>query len=160
MADSASGSGPRGVELATFQQRLRRLLDHHQRVTGRPWSYRRISEEIRQAELGTLSPTYLSELVSGENPNPTITVLQRLARFFGVPTSYFTDDELAGRVNDQLDQLVEEQRRRYDEAQRGSLAHVMFRWSELSDQGREQVQGMLDYVHQLEQHRRVTDDHE
>lgn len=103
--------------------------------------------------LEPISATYLGQLATGDNPNPTIAVLETLARFFGVPTSYFTDDELAGRVDEQLDRLAAEQRQHREAAADQTLAQVTYRMAQLSPQGRDQVRGMLDYVYQLEQRR-------
>lgn len=54
---------------------------------------------------------YISALRKSDKTNPTFQVLERIAAFFEVPITYFTDDELADRIHTQLGQL----RRQLDE---------------------------------------------
>lgn len=155
MSDGAPAPEPEA-----FQRRLQRLLERLRQPNGRPMSYRKIAERIREMGLEPISATYLSQLATGPTPNPTIAVLNTLARFFGIPTSYFTDDELAGRVDEQLDRLAAEQQRRGDNQPHEQLAQVSYRMAQLSPEGQDQVRGMLDYVYRLEQQRRSERDAE
>jgi transcriptional regulator with XRE-family HTH domain len=51
---------------------------------------------------GTFSKTYVWQLRTGQRDNPTKRHLEALAAFFGVPVTYFFDDETAARVDSQL----------------------------------------------------------
>ncbi|ATL25045.1 hypothetical protein [Streptomyces formicae] len=64
--------------------------------------YARLAKEIRETTGGALSGTYLWELATGKKHNVTVEQLGVLADFFGVPPEYFFNEEVAGRVNAQL----------------------------------------------------------
>ncbi|MFE1907675.1 hypothetical protein ACFW96_28990 [Streptomyces gardneri] len=49
-----------------------------------------------------LSAGRLSMLVNGKVPNPAIGTLHSLARSFGVPITYFVDDDVAAQTTAQL----------------------------------------------------------
>lgn len=51
---------------------------------------------------GTFSKTYVWQLRTGQRDNPTKRHLEALAAFFGVPATYFFDDDTAARVDSQL----------------------------------------------------------
>jgi transcriptional regulator with XRE-family HTH domain len=60
------------------------------------------------AEVGAatgLAPTHIGYLRTGERDNPTVRTLESLARFFGVPVSYFLNDDDTRRIDEQLRQL-------------------------------------------------------
>jgi transcriptional regulator with XRE-family HTH domain len=99
----------------------------------------------------TISQSYIWQLRKGKKDNPTFKHLQALAAFFGVPVSYFFDDEVTDRVDQQLEELRAEQAR-LNEIMGSSDAQLMaLRAGELSPQGRRQVMDLLDVVHRLEQ---------
>nr|WP_236057793.1 hypothetical protein [Streptomyces sabulosicollis] len=64
--------------------------------------YARLARMIREQTGGTISATYLWELVTGRKRNVTMEQLGVLAEFFGVPLEYFVNDEVSRRVNAQL----------------------------------------------------------
>ena len=73
---------------------------------GRPYSYQQVADAInaRSAETGvTLSHATIWQLRTGRFTDPRLSHLQGLADFFGVPIGYFTDDEVAARVDTDLD---------------------------------------------------------
>jgi transcriptional regulator with XRE-family HTH domain len=51
---------------------------------------------------GRISPTYIRELLSGASDNPRLKHILGLASHFGAEPAYFFDDDLAARVNEQL----------------------------------------------------------
>jgi transcriptional regulator with XRE-family HTH domain len=98
----------------------------------------------------TISQSYIWQLRKGKKDNPTFKHLQALAAFFGVPVSYFFDDEVTDRVDQQLEELRAEQAR-LNEIMDSSDAQLMaLRAGELSPEGRRQVMDLLDVVHRLE----------
>ncbi|HEV7647846.1 MAG TPA: helix-turn-helix domain-containing protein [Actinophytocola sp.] len=104
----------------------------------------------------TISQSYIWQLRKGKKDNPTFKHLQALAAFFGVPVSYFFDDEVTDRVDQQLDELKTEQDR-LNKIMGGSDAQLMaLRAGELSPRGRRQVMDLLDVVHRLEQAEKDT----
>src|SRR6266540_5597499 len=54
---------------------------------------------------------YIQAIRKGEKDNPTFQVLERIAAFFEVPLTYFTDDNVSERIHTQLGLL----RRQLDE---------------------------------------------
>ena len=93
-------SGTEGV--FSIAEKLDRLF----RVTGRPEpSYMAVAEAIRAGQGVAISHTYIWQLRTGRRDNPTVQHLSALAAYFGVPVAYFLDDELAGRVDGQLQLL-------------------------------------------------------
>ncbi|HEY0453540.1 helix-turn-helix domain-containing protein [Actinophytocola sp.] len=107
----------------------------------------------------TISQSYIWQLRKGKKDNPTFKHLQALAAFFGVPVSYFFDDEVTDRVDQQLEELRTEQAR-LSEIMGSSDAQLMaLRAGELSPAGRRQVMDLLDVVHRLERAERdATED--
>ena len=73
---------------------------------GRPYSYQQVADAInsRSAETGvTMSHATIWQLRTGKSTDPRLSHLQALADHFGVPLGYFTDDEVAARVDQDLD---------------------------------------------------------
>jgi transcriptional regulator with XRE-family HTH domain len=99
----------------------------------------------------TISQSYVWQLRKGKKDNPTFKHLQALAAFFGVPVSYFFDDEVTDRVDQQLEELKEEQARLHRIMGSSDAQLMALRAGELSPQGRRQVMDLLDVVHRLEQ---------
>ncbi|GAB3435083.1 helix-turn-helix domain-containing protein [Actinophytocola sediminis] len=99
----------------------------------------------------TISQSYIWQLRKGNKDNPTFKHLQALAAFFGVPVSYFFDDEVTDRVDQQLAELRTEQARLNAIMDSNDARLMALRAGELSPQGRRQVMDLLDVVHRLEQ---------
>ncbi|WIM98968.1 helix-turn-helix domain-containing protein [Actinoplanes oblitus] len=81
-------------------------LDRLFRTTGgaEP-SHMAVAEAIRDGQGVPISHTYIWQLRTGRRDNPTVQHLTALATYFGVPVAYFLDDELAERVDAQLELL-------------------------------------------------------
>ena len=77
----------------------------HPRNRGE-YSYEEAAEVIGRRGGPTISANYLWLLRKGLRDNPTKKHLEALADFFGVPVAYFFDDEVAARVDAQLDLLA------------------------------------------------------
>lgn len=75
-------------------------------VGERPMSTRELAARVRDHG-GKISAAYISELRTGKKTNPTMEQIVGIAAAFGVPAGYFIDDEIAGRVNAELDRLEE-----------------------------------------------------
>lgn len=88
---------------------LARKLDHLFRTVHPPrrgeYTYEEVAAGIR--ELGiAISHTYVWQLRRGTRTNPTKRHLTGLAAFFGVPPAYFFDDDVATRIDKELDLAV------------------------------------------------------
>ncbi|MGH3166929.1 MAG: helix-turn-helix domain-containing protein [Trebonia sp.] len=83
-------------------ERLDRLFASVQPL-DRPYTLREATESINaQAGETLLSIQYLSQLRNGDRRKPSYDVLQALARFFGVPVTYFSDSEVFERTEEEL----------------------------------------------------------
>lgn len=92
------------AEARRLADRLEYLFSHVQPLRRRH-TLQEVVDGIREdggAGDTTLSVGRLSMLVNGKVPNPTIGTLRSLARFFGVPTAYFVDDDVAAQTMAQL----------------------------------------------------------
>ncbi|MEV6610757.1 helix-turn-helix domain-containing protein [Kutzneria sp. NPDC051319] len=75
---------------------LRQLFD----TADRP----RSPEEVAAA-IGSISGSYLRELLTGASDNPRLRHIHGLAGYFGVPAAYFFDADLARRVDEERTDL-------------------------------------------------------
>src|SRR5690349_17774020 len=90
----------RRMDSTTLAHRLARLIEVMRPAGRGPYTVREIAD-------GTgLSVAYVQFLLNGtRGRNPSQKTLGALARFFGVPVSYFVDDEDTARIEEQLEQL-------------------------------------------------------
>ncbi|MGW0523658.1 hypothetical protein [Crossiella sp. NPDC003009] len=65
--------------------------------------FAKLAQEIREKTRSSISNTYLWELATGKKRNLTQGTLATLAEFFGVPSEYFLNDEVAARIDTQLE---------------------------------------------------------
>lgn len=90
MDESSNSKGE--PQVATFADKFRYLIENvHPRDRG-PFTLTEISDGIRRKG-GTATAGYLSMLLNGARENPSLQVVQQIARFFHVPLDYFADDE-------------------------------------------------------------------
>lgn len=104
------------------------------------------------AEVATktgLSSSYIAYLRSGERDNPTMQTLEVLAKFFGVPTAYFYDDEATDRVEEQLRQL-RALADLHQALQRDGVKELAMRMGELSEGGIAAISQLVDLLLQKE----------
>lgn len=133
----------------TLADKLNRLFASTASRGGQEYSNEQVAAAIVATGV-TISQSYIWQLRKGRKDNPTFKHLQALATFFGVPVSYFFENEVTDRVDTQLAELKAEQRR-LNEIMHSSDAQLMaLRAGELSPAGRRQVMELLDVVHRLE----------
>lgn len=97
-----TGEPPGQRPLAEKIDRLFRTI--HPR--GQEYSYDDVAAGIRKRGGPTISATYIWHLRRGLRDNPTKRHLEALAGFFGVPPSYFFDEEASQRIDQQLELLA------------------------------------------------------
>jgi len=115
--------------------------------SGQEYSNEHVAAAISGKGEVTISQSYIWQLRKGKKDNPTFKHLQALAAFFGVPASYFFDDEVTDRVDAQLAELKSEQQK-LNEIARSSDAQLMaMRAGELSPQRRRLVMELLNVVY-------------
>ena len=107
------------------------------------YTYREVAQAINDADAGTtISASYLWQLRRGDKDNPTIRHVEALAKFFGVPPSYFLDDAAAGEITAQLELLA---------AMRDSeVREIALRASDLSDAALKMIKGLIENTRELE----------
>jgi transcriptional regulator with XRE-family HTH domain len=93
---------------STIAEKLNRLFEVLHPAGAKPLTNRELAERIKD-QGRSISQTYISQLRSGIRDNPTLEHLVGIAGAFGVPPGYFTDPEVAERVDAELDRLVDMQ---------------------------------------------------
>lgn len=122
-------------------------LDHlfatvHPKDRG-PYTYKEAAEAInRAAGEKIISPNYLWQLRKGERTEPSHNRLVAIAKFFGVDVSYFSDDEVAERTDDQLE-LVTALRDQ-------GVRNLAVRASGLSTESLQAILGMVEQARRIE----------
>jgi len=94
----------------TAARTLAEKLDQLFRTVRQPgrgeYSFEEASASIRERGGPTISASYIWQLRKGARDNPTKKHLEALADFFGVPPSYFFDEEATVQIEKQLDLLA------------------------------------------------------
>jgi transcriptional regulator with XRE-family HTH domain len=95
-----TGGSPR---VRTLAEKLEHLIATvHPKDRG-PFTNAEIAALIRERDPeNSISDTYIWQLRKGKRDNPTKKHLEALAAVFGVVPTYWYDDEVASRVDDQL----------------------------------------------------------
>ncbi|MFI2242283.1 hypothetical protein [Streptomyces chrestomyceticus] len=112
--------------------------------------YKTLAAEIAAQSGESFSGAYVWQLHHGERTNPTLRHLHALARYFEVPVSYFTEDEVAR-------QMIEEEdlaRRELDKAMtEAGVSAVYLRGdlAALSPEGKRMAAEMVRQIRKLEQ---------
>ncbi|MFI7588141.1 helix-turn-helix domain-containing protein [Spongisporangium articulatum] len=106
------------------------------------YTNKEVADAIAADGGATISVTYLWQLRNGQRDNPTMHHLEAIAKFFGVPPSYFFDDEAAARLDEQLGVLTA--------LRDANVRGVALRTFGLSPAGVEAVTAMIEQVRRLE----------
>ena len=106
------------------------------------YTYDQVSKAIEERGGPTISAAYIWQLRKGVRDNPTKRHLEALAEFFGVPPSYFFDEEAAHRVDAELELLAA--LRDHD------VRQVALRASGLSSGSLAAIAAMIEQARQLE----------
>ena len=88
---------------------LAEKIDHLFTVVHPPkgeYTHEQVATAIEAAGGPTISATYLWQLRKGLRDNPTKKHLEALSAFFGVPPSYFFDEETTASVGAELELLT------------------------------------------------------
>jgi ESX-1-secreted protein regulator len=104
--------------------------------------YAKLAHKIRESTGSTISSTYLWELATGRKNNLTQTTLATLANFFGVPREYFLDDEVASRIDSQLELALALRSHR--------VRAIALRADGLSDETLDSILAMLNQARKIE----------
>jgi transcriptional regulator with XRE-family HTH domain len=110
-------------------------------AASRP-GFAKLAQQIRERTNSSFSSTYLWELTTGRKHNLTQDTLSILAEFFGVPPEYFLSDEVAARVDAQLELALALRNRK--------VRAVALRAEGLSDETLDSILTMLDQARKIE----------
>lgn len=122
--------------------KLNKLFAIMHRPSEPPLSNAAAAEAIKEKTGVSISAPYLWQLRSGLKTNPTVTHLQAIARFFGVPASYLIDSGSDPEVEGQLNLL---------QALRDSgVRDLAMRASGLTPNSITNIAAMVDHVRRLE----------
>jgi len=91
---------PPPPDRGTLAERLNFLFTHaHPRFRG-PYSSTEVAATINGSREAAVDAGYLDRVRNGEELEPPWPLMQTLAKFFGVPITYFSDREVATQVNE------------------------------------------------------------
>lgn len=138
MTEAEGGGG-----LPHLAERLNLLFTTVPREVGskQPYTIEQAAEEITAAGV-PVTGRYLNQLRSGNRDNPSARLLGAIANLFGVPVSYFFDDEQAARVEAQLEALVAIRDAR--------IQSIVARTKGISDAGIANLDAILNQIRQIE----------
>lgn len=106
------------------------------------YTHEQVAKAIMERGGPTISASYLWQLRKGLRDNPTKKHLEALAGFFGVPPSYFFDEDESERIDAELDLLA---------AMRdASVRQVALRATGLSAQTLRAITEMIDRAREIE----------
>ncbi len=125
-------------EERSFAERLAHLIATVHPPDRKPYSYREIAHGVAELTGVTMSATHVQQLAVGARKDPKRSHIQALAQFFGVPVTYFFDDEVAGQVDRQVEDVVA-----WRDTEARNLAQRAMR---LSPRDRETVTALLDQL--------------
>jgi transcriptional regulator with XRE-family HTH domain len=94
-----------GESLRSLAQRLDHLFRTVRKPDGKEYSLREVADAITEAG-DSISHAYVGQLRSGEKDDPRMSHLRGLASFFGVPVTYFFDEDRAAEVDRDLEVLL------------------------------------------------------
>jgi transcriptional regulator with XRE-family HTH domain len=126
----------------SIAEKLDRLFRQIRPPGQAEFSYMAVAEAVRAQQGISISHTYIWQLRTGRRANPTVQHLTALALFFGVPVAYFLDDDVAKKVDDQLELL-----RTLRDAQ---VTEIALRAAHVSESSREVINDIVRKVWELE----------
>jgi len=133
-------------EERSFADRLSRLIATVHPPDRKPYSYREIAQGVEELTGVSMSATHVQQLAVGARRDPKRSHIQALAQFFGVPVTYFFDDDVADQVDQQVSDVV---------AWRDTEARAMAqRAMQLSPRDRETVSALMDQLNSYDENRR------
>lgn len=133
----------------TLGDKLNHLFAQVKPAPDKEYSNAQVAASIN-AHGVTISQSYIWQLRNSIKDNPTIRHLQGLAAHFGVPVSYFLDDSVTDRVDDDLEQLREQREKLMKLHNASDAQTIAMRAGELSQARRQQVIDLLNVVYELE----------
>jgi len=130
------------MSMPTLAAKLDRLFATMRRKGGTEPSNATVAAAITE-QLGVpISHTYIWLLRTGRRDNPSLQHLTALATYFGVPVTYFLDDEEAARVERDLELL--------STLRENGVTDIALRAADLSQDSRDAVSDLITRLLKLE----------
>jgi transcriptional regulator with XRE-family HTH domain len=130
---------PTPSSLAAKLDKLFRIV----RAAGQAeYTHQAVADAIRRDQGVAISHTYVWQLRTGRRDNPTLQHLTAIAKFFGVPVSYFLDEEQAAQIDRDLELLTA--------IKEVGVAEIALRTADLSPDSRDTVGDMIMKIWRLE----------
>ncbi|MFI0411190.1 helix-turn-helix domain-containing protein [Actinomadura sp. 3N508] len=148
--DTASGMADDDVEVPPLARKVDYLFRRMHPDDRGPYSLQEAAAAIEELTGEKISHNTLWKLRTGRHDNPTKRVLEALATFFGVPPSYFFDDEVFRAVEEQIELLTVLR----DTGARGAHLRNFLR---LSPEAQQMVGELIESTARLEQRTRPDD---
>ncbi len=126
----------------SLAEKLDRLFKVVRPAGGGEYTYDQVAEGVRQRGVSTVSAAYVWQLRHGARDNPSLRLLEGLADFFGVPVGYFSDEEVAARVDGQLELLAS--------LRDADIRHIAMRLLDVSPESRAVVAEAVAWVRRRE----------
>lgn len=141
MTDDGSAAGRRSLAdklnhlFATVRGANQKSFSNHEVAAA-------INAKAEDSGGPTIDHSYISKLRNGGRGKPSFEVIEALAAFFGVKVDYFSDDEVAARIDSQLALVA---------ALRDSgVQDIALRAAGLSARGLDTVTAILNQVREFE----------
>lgn len=128
----------------TPEQRLGARLDHLFTTIPGPsgrWTNVEMAHQLAERGIETTA-AYISMIRRGQRANPSLAIVTGMATTFGVPVAYFYDDNIAQRLDTDLELLVA--------VRQAGMENIALRASGLSPQGIREVGRIIDAVRRIE----------
>jgi transcriptional regulator with XRE-family HTH domain len=132
--------GPAGE--GTLAERIEYLFQNMYPRNRGPYTMEEVVDGLRARGGPTISYNFLHALRRGTRDNPTKQHLEALASWFGVPVSYFFDDEVSTRVRSQIKLL--------SAMRNNAIRNIALRASELTPEGLSALADIIDDVARLQ----------
>lgn len=141
--DDAESRGRGTGRPRTVAEKLARLFEVLHPPGGRELSTREISRRVK-ALGGSVSSTYVSELKNGKKTNPSLDQIKWISEAFGISAGYFTDDEVAERVDAELDRLAAHQQNIHLAELAEQTVNIAERTADLDESDKATLQQMVE----------------
>ena len=126
----------------TLAERIEYLFQNMYPRNRGPYTMEEVVEGLRARGGPTISYNFLHALRRGTRDNPTKQHLEALASWFGVPVSYFFDDDVSTRVRSQIKLLAA--------MRNNAIRDIALRASELTPEGLSALADIIDNVARLQ----------
>jgi transcriptional regulator with XRE-family HTH domain len=123
----------------TFAQLLNRLFETIHAPDRGPYTNAEVVALLDWA----ITPQYISKLRNGQSTNPTMEVIEGLARVFNVPPAYFFDTDLSAKILEELEFLAS--------LRDAGVKELALRAAELTPDGRAAVRSVMEHIRSVEQ---------